>query len=758
MACVVANAQKLLLSRLWMMFGYHGEVKGSFEGQTPCKCTKDSKNEEISDCTYLMDPPFILGELSGKYLSWIDKFLSYLGLLFGTWQRKNWSEIEQHNLEEDVQQIQFFVFGMRGEYWYYATIERSREMTDYLFGEWVTPKVLEFAKIGAMANIEKVIGTPNEQHPGRNIWWETFIFHFSEFFRKIKDTRFLMFNIEKLPELTMLKSSYTDAMWNLSQPPSVRFPIKRLDGVLEESFLVQLPEGTKCIICYQNLEGKKAQWYLQNKVASKPECILWKIEPKAAVEDLLALRYGFDIPIIFFFNSEGYNVCCPGTQKKHLCLDKMLQLKSEWYQLLYKQSFAFGIKSEKCKGCLKYSSYSHRCSDCKSVRYCSNGCLQDDWKFHEGDCSPDLKKMEDKKLKKNKRCTKEYAKEKMGAVVTWLAQNDFNSFNTMHDWTQKYSDKDCKDDFLSYLLDGMKNLEEPKKKSKKKEETEDLSKIANVVKGISITANMSTKKLLSIEYVKKMEKFIVIAKERIIGKKFELRHLKRQELNGKTGTAISDVKMSWNLISNNAKEFELFDPRVNCKGLTDNGKVYGIKLANLVEHEAGIKEGNVCHFGHKFRMNDTSVVAKLLINKHLGDVVDWARERKLTRPDQLFRVQQLKKMMAVEVDGYTTDISWDSTIPCMVWPDMIPWEEMNDEDLLSTSISIVRPGCVGDMTVNFSKFHQMLCGCENQLVKRFREFIKTGMCQKCQAHYIERDFLEEKDHFLIGKAFVAATR
>jgi len=771
MACMVEFAQRSLLKQLWMRFGYHGEVRGSFEGQTPCRCTSDSKKEEWDECTYLMDPPFILGELSGKYLGWIDKFLSYLGLLACQFGKKNLGEIQQYNLEEDVKQIRSFAFQMRGEYWYYATLEKSREMTDYIFGEFCAKIGLEFAELGCMANVEKVFGTQDKKHPIRNIWWETLIFHFSEFFRKIKDTRFFIFNLQKVPayELTMLKSSYKDAMWNLSQPSSVMFPIKRKDGVIEESFLVQLPEGTKCIICYQNLEGKKAQWYLQNKVASKPECVLWKTEPNAAVEDLLALRYGFDLPIIFFFNSEGYKVCCSGTYKKHLCLEKMLQLKSEWYQLLYKQSFTFGIKSEKCKGCLKYSLQSHRCSDCKSVRYCSNGCLQDDWKFHEVDCSPDMKKMEDKKLKKNKKCTKENANKKMFAVVKWLAKNDHYSCNTMKDWEHKISDKDA---LLCYLLDGMKDLEEPKKKSKYNGKTEEMSNIPTTIKSVnkinesSHENGLRKEKVVSIEYVKKMEKFIIVAKQRIIGKRFELRHMKSktgQELNGRTGTVMHlDSKLKWNPMSNNARKFELFDSRVNCK-MVDNGKVYAIKLANLVEPEAGIKDGNVCHFGHKFRMNDTSLVAKLLINKHLADVVEWAEEKKLTRPDQLFRVMELKKMMAVEVDGYTTDISWDSTISCMDMDlpkdmDMIPWEEMEEDDLLSTSISIVRPGCVGDMTVNFTKFHQMLCGCENQLVKRFREFIKTGMCQQCQAYYIEKKFLEEKTESLIGQAFVAATR
>jgi len=756
MACVMDWAQVFLLRRLWSMFGYHGLVKGSLQGQTPCRCTSDNKFEEMRDCTYPMEPPFILGELSGKYLGWIDTSLSYLGLLFGAWSRKYEEEINQHDLNDDIKHIKKFIFEMRGGYWYYATIERSREMTDYLFGQWAITQSVKFAneENGHMANVEKAFRAPNKQRLGRKVWWETFIFHLSEFFRKIKDIRYLKLDLQKFPEdeLHMLKQSYSDAMWNLSQPASIMLPVKRTDGVIEESFLVQLPEGTKCMVCYENLEGKKAQWYLQYGEVSKVECMLWQTEPNAPVEDLLALRFGFRLPVIFFLNSEGYKVCCSGTTKKHPCLKMMIQLKTEWHQILTRQSFNFGLQSEKCYACLKYSLHCHRCSDCKSVRYCSNGCIQDDWQFHEKNCSPTLKKMEDKKLKKIKKIKTETDKEKIFEVAKLLSKCDTSMRYTIENWVKKYSDKDA---LLTYILQDSKNIEAPKNKSKKKGKDKEESKVTNEVKSIIINGNYPPTKKASIERVKKMEKLVMVAKERLLGKKFELRHMQSkvgQELNKKLCEVVitdySKIEIT---------KFTYFESRVNCK-IADTGKLFAIKLANLVEPGAEIKDGNVCKFGHKFRFNDRAITAKLVINKHLGEALDWAEEKKLCRPDQLFRIGMLKQMMEVEVDGYTTDRSWNTTIPCMEFPSFVPWEDMDEDEFHAASLAAVRPGCVGETTVNFAKFHQILCGCENQLAERFREVIRTGMCHQCQAYYIEKDFLEEKDQFIIGRAFLAATR
>ena len=76
-------------------------------------------------------------------------------------------------------------------------------------------------------------------------------------------------------------------------------------------------------------------------------------------------------------------------------------------------------------------------------------------------------------------------------------------------------------------------------------------------------------------------------------------------------------------------------------------------------------------------------------------------------------------------------------IPCKDHPnyeEVFSQEDWNDEgsEFFSTCLAAVRPGCVGDNFVQFNRLNYLTCECNEQLVKRFREFVVTGMCHACQ--------------------------
>ena len=76
--------------------------------------------------------------------------------------------------------------------------------------------------------------------------------------------------------------------------------------------------------------------------------------------------------------------------------------------------------------------------------------------------------------------------------------------------------------------------------------------------------------------------------------------------------------------------------------------------------------------------------------------------------------------------------------------------ELAQIDPMSATLAALRPGCIGDGTVDFtrwiillfstslkpfSRFGEILCGCRelcDQLRRRFKEFLITGMCVFCQ--------------------------
>ena len=131
--------------------------------------------------------------------------------------------------------------------------------------------------------------------------------------------------------------------------------------------------------------------------------------------------------------------------------------------------------------------------------------------------------------------------------------------------------------------------------------------------------------------------------------------------------------------------------------------------------------GTRCAEGSKFETNQ-STLTEVFVKESLKEALA-AKSWVSTRQDHMYRVTLLEKYLSGEI----------TQIPCMSFPvDGQMSEEMR-------WMSSLRPPCKGNKFVRFRKFNEIMCGCDDQLEKRFREFVISGMCNHCQAWYIERD-------------------
>jgi len=116
----------------------------------------------------------------------------------------------------------------------------------------------------------------------------------------------------------------------------------------------------------------------------------------------------------------------------------------------------------------------------------------------------------------------------------------------------------------------------------------------------------------------------------------------------------------------------------------------------------------------------------------------------------LFRLLKLNRVL--ENDQYSV-----VQLNCMDFPEE---SDMAGICPKSAALAAVRPGCIGDGLVDFTRFGQLMCGCDDkeQLVNRFREYLVSGMCHLCQVYYIEKKIQEQEGEYLIGRMFAKLSR
>ena len=364
--CPVEHDRSYIIREYWARFGFH---KGA-----SCKCTKEDKNNLEHGVAYPMQCPFEMGEMTGEFYGWIDKKLSVLSF-FLTGIMHRFPE-----LKDVMVDLVLLVLGMRATYWYLATSEKKSYITEVLFTTNVTKDKDKENKMFLRADM--MIATTNK----KNVWWETFLFHMADFYKRLGWTKYLSFDIvladaRKRKEFLGLEAIHSHAVSWLEQP--IKLPhettLPNQAGAISD-LLTLLSEGTKCNSCQRDLGGMKATWMLQNKIYQP----FW--------EEALLVRED-NVPIIFEYPSASEQndpdtrskwtlVCCRSTK----CVRTVSKKHLDWIESWARLSINWLFKSQRCHGCLKFCPESHRCSSCRSVRYCSKACLSQDWKAHQASC------------------------------------------------------------------------------------------------------------------------------------------------------------------------------------------------------------------------------------------------------------------------------------------------------------------------------------------------------------------------------------
>jgi len=818
--CGLDTIQIYLVNHYWLQFGYHNEAV--------CKCSPEKKRLIMMTMQFPMKTPFTMGELSGEYLGWIDQYLSVLAGYIVSIEEKYEKEIESLGIKSRLNEIAMFIAGNRASYWYFVTNEKSRAMSEVLFTQ-------RFHSISTnlrgaendwnhLQEIDKAFSTLEE----KNVWWETFLHHLAQFYRRVRRTRYRLFNTETIPkhkkkEFVLLEELQERAIMELSSSVEKLLPTKLWTNIqgLDPGFLVVLSPGTKCQVCEVDIGGKSAQWQLQVPVFQ----YIWSTTKTDKIEEKMLIRYP-NLPIIFEGEyKEGILATCGVKENCNLMATKN---QLETYLKVTKANLNFVFKSQKCQGCLKYALESHRCSGCRSVRYCSQDCLVDDWKVHQSYC---IKSTETGTIENNtegiigsRKLDGEAKTTHFDDSINWLGKCDTIVRLMLFTWKLKGVD------FVDELFypDSSKEKKKKKGKSKYKENTEipaiteeklkepeeitprkqeyeaeeekeagrsgvtmlhmtkemkqqltNLIENSRVGVGLSVLSmdesnnycikpivtedkdgkptvhmenipnksckhvnhaanaqdtfnNLSLKGLRNTgeneqkQYFVKpenLEKIKTIVEQHrsntLIQKKFEIRHIKNQTSLNKKTCQVVNVEL---------KAENLFDPRVVCK-LSAEDKQISLKQTNLVDIGANIDNiiGTKCIEGHRFRESGKSLT-NTFVTKKLSKLVSWAEETRHTRPDQVYRLAELRKYLAGEV----------KEIRCKDIPEYEKFGlndkewHMAENELFSACLASIRPGCIGDSFVHFHQFNQLICGCEEQLDRRFREFVVTGMCHSCQ--------------------------
>jgi len=385
--CPVEQCQTYLVGEYWAFFGYHKE--------SACKCTKGERtNYETDVSAYPMQCPFAMGEMTGEYYGWIDKKLALLNFYLKGIIHLYPEETEQLA----VFNIQFLILSMRATYWYLATGEKRSNVTEVLFSTYVTLK--HNKKDSVFLRVENMF---KRKMRTKNVWWETFLFHMADFYKRLGWTKYLSFNVldldqKKRKEFEGLESIHSHAISCLNDPIQLPHETTLPDQAkLTTNLLFLLPSGTKCSCCERDLGGLSATWMLQNKiyrplwVPDTPENPDELPNPVKAIGEWMLVREQ-GMPVIFEYpsvseqNNSDHEFTLVSCARNTNCLVTVANMQLDKVESWARLSINWLFKSQRCHGCLKFCYESHRCSSCRSVRYCSKECLSQDWKGHEGSC------------------------------------------------------------------------------------------------------------------------------------------------------------------------------------------------------------------------------------------------------------------------------------------------------------------------------------------------------------------------------------
>lgn len=391
--------------------------------------------------------PFQLGEVSGKYLDYLDKLLSYLQTLLSTL-------ILQFPEQENLGSLLEHITSYRGVHWAMALvyghkaerIERTAvffQMT--MFKETTTALTLKDA-------IEEV-----ESQDGVSAW-NTFLFLYEMMGLYTRTLLFSTLDVntfnQKDRDMANKEYRWDVVIQDIIRPPRVWLNrgimlyklrndsfVSHMKGLLErfESLEIfddkfrlkkftniyqhfspafkdnQEIEVYSCEVCqrdvfskdtkyvYHNFHPHCEPWFGTDEARSKKHSVynvLTKADIHLNLENIILYNHNQQIedgkPYITFAMGMGLKVICNEGECAHIYDSHIFKyrgvLSANFLGLLtrYRQEF----RNLQCWTCKMYSKESHRCRSCKSRLYCSKECQTKDWKVHETICK-ELKEVGD---------------------------------------------------------------------------------------------------------------------------------------------------------------------------------------------------------------------------------------------------------------------------------------------------------------------------------------------------------------------------
>ena len=256
---------------------------------------------------------------------------------------------------------------LRVFYWFTATITttKNKALLDILFSRIAFPRL-----IGGDSTRSLLQSVVDVKQFAKDLYWEAFEDYVGVFVQKLRRKKYFSFNLDSIPEHKVEKFSH------LFEYSSV-YDFHLADQLVAETPLrmtVVLPPDCRCYGCKRDLGGAEAQY--QNQF---PSPALANLVPSQTFQ----VKHP-EMPVLHQKISRSFFLASCGDRPDCVAKVTAAQLKFESYEA--ELLIDFLSHSWLCNGCLRYSMKTHRCSKCKSVLYCSQLCLEKDWKNHKFSC------------------------------------------------------------------------------------------------------------------------------------------------------------------------------------------------------------------------------------------------------------------------------------------------------------------------------------------------------------------------------------
>ena len=268
---------------------------------------------------------------------------------------------ELHNLNHRVLRL-------RATYFFHLSLERDRKLTELKFAV-LALRQLSFDLYSCCDNYNpfenydkkiKASGSPN-------VLWEALLFNLAKFCKRLRMIKYKFINIESLKKKRPADYQALEPFYRNGQRllKNVEVRLDKDGGYDSRRSRAILPPNTLCVGCNLDLGGFSAQLLLGSS---------------CPLENFQVVRVADTPCVLEMMNTQRPIVTC-GKDAKCSTIAKQLYLEF----LAGEMSPLMKILPDCriCTSCSRYSLKTHKCSRCRKARYCSQDCLNQDWKYHQ---------------------------------------------------------------------------------------------------------------------------------------------------------------------------------------------------------------------------------------------------------------------------------------------------------------------------------------------------------------------------------------